>query len=127
MDLKTLSEQEQQVLKFLARNGSTTVREVAECLGYDRAVAETVVWRLRKVHQLVMRTGEPRQYRYQALVSPTDAQARLVRNFVTSRLGGAFSPVVSCLCQEVELSDDERLVLQRLLVRLEEQDQDRQP
>ena len=109
---------EMETLRYILDHHPLSVREVAAHVsatkGHVRTTVLNVMERLRKKGFLKRQRVEG-VFLYSPSVPQADLLRGLVRDFVTSTLGGSVSPFVAYLCDEVDLDDQEVEELRRLV------------
>lgn len=127
MERTPLSEQEFELLRYIADHAPISAREAAEGFGPSRGLArttvQTVIERIRTKGYL---TREKKGGVY--LYAPAEEKPALLREkvqaFVERALGGSFSPLVAYLAERRGLTNEERATLERMVERIEQEEQD---
>ena len=118
-----LGNEELKLLRLIAENGATSVREASESYGNQSGVRLTTVGqmmeRLRKKGYL-RREGDVGSYRYCSNATADEINEGVVREFVETALEGSLSPFALYLTQRGAISPEELEELQRTLDQLKE-------
>ncbi|HET6386683.1 MAG TPA: BlaI/MecI/CopY family transcriptional regulator [Armatimonadota bacterium] len=119
---RQFSPSEWQVLEYITARDPVTVREAAahfaESHRWARTTTLTLMERLRRKGYL-KRQKTDGVFRYAPAAPRAEMQKSLIRDFVGSALGGAVSPLLSFIGDEVQLSDHELEDLRQLVRRLD--------
>jgi predicted transcriptional regulator len=123
---ETLTAQELEIMKVIWPLGQATVREVYEALSEKRSVAYTTVQTMMNILEtkghLKKEPGEKAQV--YAPVRPQQLVVRsMVREFVDRVFDGSARPLLVHLLKEKGLPERERKELQRLIDKLEKEDE----
>ena len=122
--LKTVGDQEQALLQFIADRGRATVAEAVEGFGLPRSLARstvlTMMERLRKKGYLGRRALGG-VYHYTPRTAPGAAVRQAVQTFVDRTLGGSITPFVAYLTERAGLTDDEIAELETLVAKLQQE------
>lgn len=114
----TLGAEEQALLKRIAESGGSTVGELAGPLkeekGWGRSTVQRMIDRLLKKGWL-KRELHAGVFVYQAVDSPEEVDAEVVRHFLKTRFDGKFSPLVAYLHGGVKPSPEEIAKLKQLI------------
>jgi predicted transcriptional regulator len=120
--MKSIGDRELALLRHIEARGTATVGEVAEEFGKTESLARstvlTMMERLRRKGHLTRRQADG-VYRYSARAATGDVIRSAVHAFVDKTLGGSFSPFVSYLAEQTEVSDTELAELEELVNRLQ--------
>jgi predicted transcriptional regulator len=123
--MRTLGDQELDLLRFVSDNEPITVADVAQKYGETGGLARTTVLtmmeRLRKKGYLV-RSKQDGAFLYQTVESTRQVMSEVVGNFVKNTLGGTVSPFIAFLTESQSLAPDEVDALRALLNKLERRD-----
>jgi predicted transcriptional regulator len=126
MQKPTLGDQELELLRYIAAQSSVTVGEAAEGFGMPRDLSRstivTVMERLRKKGFLA-RKKQDGVFRYAAAAAQEEILGGLVQRFVENTLKGSLMPFVTYFAKGDKLSSDEMDQLQRLIAKLQSEDQ----
>ena len=117
-----VGERELDLLRWMAERDGATVGEAAESFGTERALARsTVQTMLERLHEkgYLRRRRQRGVFRYAAAQESGELLRGLVRSFVEGPLGGSLSPFVAYLVEQKAVSAEERAALERLVERLE--------
>jgi len=121
--MRTLGDQELEVLRFVSDNEPISVAEVAQRYGDANGLARTTVLtmmeRLRKKGYLV-RSKANGVFSYRSVESTGKVMSEVVGNFVQNTLGGTVSPFIAFLTESKNLTDDEVDALRELLSQMDE-------
>lgn len=121
-----VGEQELALLEWVAEHGPVSVGEAARQYGDERGLARTTVQtmleRLRQKGHL-RRSRRSGVYRYSSPHGPMKVLQRAVDSFVDGALRGAVTPLVAYLAEREEVSDEERRELERIVARLESEEE----
>jgi len=122
MKKDSIGVQELALLSYIAEHGPLSVREIVDVYGAGRGLSRstilTMVERLREKKRL-KRNRAAGVYRYATPVPKSELLRDVVRNFVDTALDGSFSPFVSYLADNPDISDKERAELERIVARLQ--------
>jgi predicted transcriptional regulator len=126
MERTPLSEQEFELLRYVADRAPVSARDAAEGFGPPRGLARTTVQTvIERVRAKGYLTREKRGGVY--LYSPAEEKPALLRekiqSFVERALGGSFSPLVAYLAERRGLTNEERETLERVVERMEQMEQ----
>jgi len=113
---------ELEILRVLWRCGPSTVREVHEELGRDRATGYTTILKLLQImfdKGLVSRDDSTRAHVYQASQSEEQAQRGLVTHLLDRAFGGSAQQLVLRALTVKRASPEELAQIRRLLDELE--------
>jgi len=121
MRRKSIGDQELALLHFVEKQGSASVREVAERFGEERGLARstvlTMMERLRAKGFLRRRRADG-VFRYSA-TGGEDVLQGAVAAFVEKTLQGSVSPFVAWMSRRGEVSDEELASLEALVEKLQ--------
>jgi len=122
--MRTIGDQELDLLRDVAGHGTATVAEVVERFGLPRGLARstvlTMMERLRKKGHLSRKQVDG-VYRYAPRTAPGDAVQHAVAAFVDRTLGGSVTPFVTFLAEAHQVSDAELAELEELVARLQDE------
>jgi predicted transcriptional regulator len=106
------------ILRVLWERGPSTVRQVHEVLGRDRATAYTTALKLLQIMTekgLVTRDERERTHVYQARIGEEQTQRQLVRDLLDRAFGGSSSKLVMQALAARRASAEELGEIRRLL------------
>jgi BlaI family transcriptional regulator, penicillinase repressor len=106
------------ILRVLWQRGPSTVRQVHDVLGRDRATAYTTALKLLQIMAekgLVSRDERERTHVYHARVSEDQTQRQLVRDLLDRAFGGSSSKLVMQALAARRASAEELTEIRRLL------------
>lgn len=125
--LKSVGEQELELLSFLAEREPMSVRDVADAFGAERSLARTTILtmmeRLRKKGYL-KRHKKQGKYYYNTVVEQPTLLRGLVGNFIKNTLGGSVSPFAAYLADTKDITVEEISQLRSVLDNLEKEGKD---
>jgi predicted transcriptional regulator len=125
--LKSVGEQELELLSFLAERPPMSVKEVADVFGAERKLARTTILtmmeRLRKKGYL-KRQKKTGKFYYSTVVEQPALLRGLVGNFVKNTLGGSVSPFAAYLADSKHITAEEIGHLRAVLDNLEKEAKD---
>lgn len=113
---------ELEILRVLWDRGPSTVREVQDALGAERAAGYTTVLKLLQImaeKDLVRRDESARAHVYAARVPETQTQRQLVRDLVDRAFGGSAAQLVVQALSGRRASAEEIERIRRLLDEIE--------
>ena len=113
---------ELEILRVLWDRGPSTVREVQDALGEERAAGYTTVLKLLQImaeKDLVRRDESARAHVYAARVPETQTQRQLVRDLVDRAFGGSAAQLVVQALSGRRASAEEIERIRRLLDEIE--------
>jgi BlaI family transcriptional regulator, penicillinase repressor len=113
---------ELEILRVLWRRGPSTVREVQEALGRERAAGYTTVLKLMQIMTdkgLVDRDERARAHVYTPRSAETQTQRQLVRDLVDRAFGGSAAKLVVQALSGKRASPEEIARIRRLLDEIE--------
>jgi BlaI family transcriptional regulator, penicillinase repressor len=113
---------ELEILRVLWERGPSTVREVQEALGAQRAAGYTTVLKLMQImaeKDLVRRDERARAHVYEARVPEAQTQRQLVRDLVDRAFGGSAAQLVVQALSGRRASAEEIERIRRLLDEIE--------
>ncbi len=118
----SLGKAELEILRYVAEHHPISAREVAEHAARTRGLARTTVLtvleRLRKKGFLVRKEVKG-LYQYRPKLARNALLKNLTRDFVREALGGSLSPVIACLAEAEDVSDEQLDKLKRLVEELD--------
>lgn len=116
---KELTERELEIMHVFWRNGELTAVAVRDCLaGNGRDLAYTTVATLVRIlvdKGYLRQTGHKRPFVYRPLQSFQEVSQRIIGDVVDRVFHGSRSQLLLQLMEDDELSDAERLVLEKLV------------
>ena len=130
MQKRSLGDQELALLRHIAQHGPMTVGEATEGFGepqgWARSTVVTVMERLRQKGYLT-RIKREGVFQYASLAAQEEIMGGLVQQFVEKTLSGSLTPFVTYFSQREKLSEQELAELERLIAKLQAQDEETKP
>jgi predicted transcriptional regulator len=121
-ELPRPTDAELEILKVLWRRGPSTVREVFETLGENKATGYTTVLKTMQIMAekgLVVRDESERAHRYEPAAPEDETQRRLVGDLLRKAFDGSAKKLVLQALSTERASADELDEIRRLLDELE--------
>jgi BlaI family transcriptional regulator, penicillinase repressor len=109
---------ELRILRVLWDRGPSTVREVHDALQEERVAGYTTALKMLQVMTakgLVERDDRQRPQRFAAARARAATQRQLLRDLADRAFGGSAGALVLRALPDVEITDDERVEIERLL------------
>jgi predicted transcriptional regulator len=119
---KSIGQAELEVLKYIAANGSVSVRQVADHFaatkGYVRPTVLKMMERLREKDYLERETIEG-LFMYRSVVGQEELGQTLISDFVEGALNGSVTPMVAYLVNKGSMSKGDVDQLRKLIEELD--------
>jgi predicted transcriptional regulator len=119
---KSIGQAELEVLKYIAANGSVSVRQVADHFaatkGYVRPTVLKMMERLREKDYLERETIEG-LFMYRSVVGQEELGQTLISDFVERALNGSVTPMVAYLVNKGSMSKGDVDQLRKLIEELD--------
>ena len=118
MTVRSLGDQELNLLRFVAEEGPISVGEAAERYGVPRSLSRSTVLTMMERLRIKKRLSRRRSggvYLYQSREGADKLLHGVVQSFVETTLSGSVSPFVAYLAESKQVSPSELLELERLV------------